>query len=83
MDLLCARRSAGSSFPVTVALLTSWQLVHLLAPESLHQVCLAIVRGIPQDIAVYALVSLLARVLTGSGSERRKEVALPSGQVPA
>ena len=83
MDLLCTRRSDGSSFPVTAALLTSWQLVHLLAPESLHQVCLAIVRGIPQDIAVYALVFLLARVPTGSGSERRKEVALPSGQVPA
>jgi hypothetical protein len=83
MDLLCLRPKDGPAFPVTLALLTSWQIVHLLAPESLHQVCIAITRGFLQEIAVYLLVFMVARLLTGGGPVRQNEVALPPGQVPA
>ena len=81
MDLLCHRPNDGPAFPVTLALLSSWQLVHLLSPESLQQVCMAIIRGLPQEIGVYALAFLVARLLTGSGAARKQELALPSGQV--
>jgi hypothetical protein len=75
MDLLCRRAADRPAFPVPMALLTSWQLVHLLAPESLHQDCIAILRGFPTDIAAYALVLWIAHVLTG-GAARPQASAL-------
>jgi hypothetical protein len=79
MDLLCCRRSDGSAFPVPLALLTSWHLVHLLCPESLHQGFNAIVRGIPTDIAVYTLVLGIAYLLTGgTATLRRRESPMPT-----
>ena len=80
MDLLCRRSPDGTAFPVTLALLTSWQLVHLLAPESFHQPCIAIVRGLPTAIAAYTLVFWMTRLLTGSSAKRRHEVTLNSSE---
>jgi len=78
MDLLCRRPADGPAFPVPMALLTSWQLVHLLGPESLHQGGIAIVRGIPTDIIVYTLVLGIAYLLTGGTATRRQEPTLPA-----
>jgi hypothetical protein len=78
MDLLCRRSPDGTAFPATPALLTSWELIHLLAPESFHQPCIAIIRGFATDIAIYTLAFWLARQLTGSGGERPQALALPS-----
>lgn len=79
MDLLCRRPADGPAFPVPLALLTSWQLVHLLCPESLHQGFIAIVRGIPTNIAVYTLVLGIAYLLTGGAATlRRQESPVPT-----
>jgi hypothetical protein len=78
MDLLCRRPADRPAFPVPMALLTSWQLVHLLGPESLHQDGIAIVRGIPTDIVVYTLVLGIAYLLTGGTATRRQESTLPA-----
>jgi hypothetical protein len=78
MDLLCRRPANGRpAFPVPLALLTVWDFAHLLSPESLHQDGIAIVRGIPTDIAVYTLVLWIAYVLTGGTATRRQESVLP------
>ena len=77
MDLLCRRPADGPAFPIPMALLTSWQLVHLLGPESLHQDGIAIVRGIPTTIVVYTLVLGIAYLLTGGTATRRQESTLP------
>lgn len=79
MDILCRRPINGRpAFPVPLALLTAWDIIHLLSPESLHQDGIAIVRGIPTDIAVYTLVLWIAYVLTGGTATRRQESALPA-----
>jgi hypothetical protein len=83
MDLLSRRAPDGSAFPVTLALLTSWQLIHLLGPESLHQACIAIVRTLPQDIAVYALMLGIARLLTGHGASDRRQIVAAASTQPA
>jgi hypothetical protein len=83
MDVLCRRAADGSAFPVTLALLTSWQLIHLLGPESLHQGVIAIVRTLPQDIAVYVLMLWIARLLSGYGAKSRHEIVAPAPAQPA
>lgn len=80
MDLLCRQPADGPIFPTTLALLTSWQTIHVLAPESLHQACIAILRGFPTDIAVYTLVLLIAHMFTGGGAMRRQYIDLPAAQ---
>jgi hypothetical protein len=78
MDLLCRRSPDGTAFPVTPALLATYDLIHVLAPESFHQACTAIIRGIPTYIAVYTLAFWLARLLTGSAVMWRRSLALTS-----
>jgi hypothetical protein len=65
MDFLCCRSTKGI-FPAPVALLSLWPFTHYLAPESLHQFFIAITRGFPQTIGVYACAFLIARWLTRS-----------------
>jgi len=83
MDLLCARATHGMVFPSTLALLSSWQLIHMLAPESLHQACTAIVRGFPTEIAVYTLVLWVAHLLTGRSATLPRKIALESAGASA
>jgi hypothetical protein len=83
MDLLCRRTDQGPAFPVTLGLLGAWHMAHLLAPESLHQVCIAITRGFPQDILAYAFAFLIARMFTGGTAAQSNALAPAAGHAAA